>query len=72
MNYLQMSPSNGYFSSSYWLSEANTHTHKGPSDKPLFLHKAPSVQSTPHSLSLLHEENATEKYQFSASNRSIY
>ena len=30
---------------SYWQSEANT--HKGPSDKSLFLHKAPCVKSTP-------------------------
>jgi hypothetical protein len=56
--------------SSYWWSEANT--HKGPSYKSLFLHKAPSVTSTPHSLSLFHQEDTTEKYQFCDFNGSIY
>ena len=56
--------------SSYWWSEANT--HKGPSYKSLFLHKAPSVTSTPHSLSLFHQEDITEKYQFCDFNGSIY
>ena len=33
---------------SYWLNEAYT-THVGPSDRSLFLHKAPSVKSRSHS-----------------------
>jgi hypothetical protein len=44
--------------SSYWQSEAYT-THIGPSDKSLFLHKPPSVESTPHLPPLFHQEDAT-------------
>ena len=58
--------------SSYWWSEANTHTHKGPSDKSLFLHKAPSVKFAPPSPALLRQENATEKYQFRNFGGSTY
>jgi hypothetical protein len=47
-------------------------THKGPSDKSLFLHKAPSVKSTTPSPPLFHKENATEKYQFSNFSGDIY
>ena len=67
MNYLQMSPGFGYFFPH--IGEVNT--HKGPSYKSLFLHNAPSVKSTPNSLSLFHQDS-TEKYQFSNFNGSIY
>jgi len=43
-----------------------------PSDKSLFLHKAPSVKSTPASPQLFHHENNAEKYQFSSYNGGIY
>jgi hypothetical protein len=47
-------------------------THKGPSNKSLFLHTAPSVKSTTPSPPLFHQEDATEKYQFSNYNSDIY
>ena len=43
----------------------------GPSDKPLFFHKASSVKSTPHSPQLFHQEDSIEKYQFSNFGSSI-
>jgi len=46
-------------------------THR-PSEKSLFLHKAPSVKSTPHSPPLFHQEDAPEQFQFSNFNGSIY
>jgi hypothetical protein len=48
------------------------HTHKVPSDKSLFLPKAPSVKSTPTSPPLFHQEDATEKYPFSNYSCNIY
>jgi hypothetical protein len=48
------------------------HTHKGPSDKSLFFHKASAVKSTLPTPSLFHQENATVKYQFSNYNGNIY
>jgi hypothetical protein len=48
------------------------HTHKGPPDKSLFLHNTPSVRSTVPSPLLFHQEDATEKYQFSNYNGHIY
>jgi hypothetical protein len=48
------------------------HTHKGPSDKSVFLHIAPSVKSTTASCLLFHQEDTTEKYQFSNYNSDIY
>jgi hypothetical protein len=48
------------------------HTHKGPSDKSLFLHTAPSVKSTTPSPPLFNQEDGTEKYQFSNYNSYIY
>jgi hypothetical protein len=48
------------------------HTHTEPSDKSLFLHTAPSVKSTTPSPPLFHQEDATEKYQFSNYNSYIY
>ena len=48
------------------------HTHKGPSDKALFLHTAPSVISTTPSPPLFHKEDAPEKYQFSNYSSNIY
>jgi hypothetical protein len=36
------------------------HTHKGPSDKTVFLHTAPSVKSTTPSPPLFHQEDATK------------
>ena len=48
------------------------HTHIGPSDKSLFLHTAPSVKSTTPSPPLFHQEDATDKYQFSNYNSYIY
>jgi len=62
-NYLQTSPGSGsYFFSR--IGEINQmHTHKGTSEKLLFLHKNPCVKSTTPSLPLLHQGNATEKYQ---------
>jgi hypothetical protein len=48
------------------------HTHKGPSDKSVFLHTAPSVKSTAPSPPLFHQEDATEKYQFNNYNSDIY
>jgi len=72
VNYLQMSPGSGSYFFSYWQSGANTHTHEGTSDKSLFLHKAFSVKST-HPLSpLFHQEDSTEKYQFSNYIGNIY
>jgi hypothetical protein len=63
-NYLQTSPGSG----SYFfprIGETNQmHTHKGTSEKSLFLHKTPCVKSTPPSPTLFHQENVTEKYQF--------
>ena len=47
------------------------HTHKEPPTS-LFLHQTPSVKSTLLSLTLLHHDNATQKYQFSNYNGSIY
>jgi hypothetical protein len=70
-NYLQMSPSRGsYFF--LMLMKLSKYTCKSPSNKSLFLHKAPSVKSTPHSPPLFHQENATEKYQVSNYNGNIY
>jgi len=69
-NYLQMSPRKVYFSL-YWRNETYT-TLIGASDKYLFLHKASSVKSTPHSPPLFNQDNATEKNQFSNFNGSIY
>jgi hypothetical protein len=40
-------------------------THKGPSDKPLFLDIAPFIKSTTPSPLLFLHENYTENYQFS-------
>ena len=48
------------------------HTHKVPSDKSLFLHKALPAKSTPPSSPLFHQEHATEKYQFSNCNGNVY
>jgi hypothetical protein len=48
------------------------HTHKGPSDKSLFLHKGLPVKSTPLSPSLFRQENAAKKYQFSNYSGNIY
>jgi len=67
MNYLQISPGSIYFflvfvTWSIYLT----------SDKSLFLHKALSTKSTPHSPKLFHQEDATEKRQFSNSSGSIY
>jgi len=58
--------------STYWQSGANTHTHKGRSNKFLFLHKVASVKSTPHLPPLFHQEDVTEKYHFINYNDSIY
>jgi hypothetical protein len=48
------------------------HIHKGPSDKSLFLHTAPSVKSTNASPPLFHQVDDTKKYQFSNYNSYIY
>ena len=48
------------------------HTHEGPSDTSLFLHKAFSVKSTHPLPSLFHQEDSTEKYQFSNYSGNIY
>jgi len=50
-NYLQTSPGSGsYFLFFHHIGKVEqTHTHKCPSDKSLFLHKDPSVKSTPPS-----------------------
>jgi hypothetical protein len=47
-------------------------THKGTSDNSPFLHKAPYVKSIPPSPPLFHQEDATEKYQFSNYSGNIY
>ena len=45
------------------IGEVNqVHSYKGHSDKSLFLLKAPSVESTLPSLSVPHQENATEAF----------
>jgi len=49
-----------------------THTHKGPSNKSLLLHKTPFERSTAPSPLLFHKEDFTGKYQFSNSNGNIY
>jgi hypothetical protein len=46
--------------------------HEGPSNKSLFLHKAPSIKSTPPSAPLCHKEDVTEKYLFSNDSGNIY
>jgi hypothetical protein len=48
------------------------HTRNGPFNKSLFLHKAPSVKSTPPSPPLFHQENATAKNHFSNYNDTIH
>ena len=48
------------------------HTHISPSNKSLFLHKPPSVESTPHSPLLFHQQDVTEKYKFRNFSGSIY
>ena len=48
------------------------HTHEGPSDKFLFLYKAFSVKSTHLLPPLFHQEDSTEKYQFSNYSGNIY
>jgi hypothetical protein len=60
INYLQISPGSG---SCFFLIllKCSKYTHKGASDKCVFLLKAPSVHSTPPSLSILHQENTTQK-----------
>ena len=71
MIYLQMSPG----SVSYFfllLAKWSKYTHKDPSDKSVFLHKVASVKSTPPSPALFHQEDATEKYQFSNYNDNMY
>jgi len=45
---------------------------KGRSGKSLFLHIAPSTKFTPPTPPLRHEENITEKYQFSNDSGTIY
>jgi len=69
-NYLQTPPGSVFYFSSYWWSQAYN-THIRAYDKPLFLHKTPSVKPTPHSPPLFHQEDATEKYHFSNFNGSI-
>jgi hypothetical protein len=67
-----MSPGSG----SYFfprIGEINLmHTHKGSSDKSLFLHKTPCAKSTTASQPLFHQENSTEKYQFNNYSGNIY
>jgi len=48
------------------------HTLKGPFDKPVFLHKAPSIKSTSPPPPLFHQENDTQEYQFINYSGSIY
>jgi hypothetical protein len=48
------------------------HTHEGPSDKSIVLHKAHPVKSTPPSPPLFHQGNGTEKYPFSTYSGNIY
>ena len=58
-----------------WSKYTHTHTHthtERASGKRLFLHKARSVKSTPHSPPLFHHVNAAQKYQFSNYCGSIY
>jgi hypothetical protein len=68
-NYVQSSPGSG---SNFFLILVrwSKYTHKGPSDKSLFLHKAPSVNSTLPSHPLFHQD-ATGKYHFSNYNCNI-
>jgi len=69
--YLQKSPGTAYFF--IVLAKWNIyHTHAGPYNKFIFLHKHPSVTSTPHSPILFHQEDATEKYKFRDFSGSIY
>jgi hypothetical protein len=54
------------------LAKWSKYTHRVPSNKSLFLHKAPSVKSTPPSPPLFHHKDATEKYPFSNYSGNIY
>jgi len=70
-NYLQTSPSSG----SYFfliLTKLSKYTCKSPSNKSLFLHKAPFCKIHTPSPLLFHQENTTEKYQVSNYNGNIY
>ena len=70
--YLQTSPGSGSHFFPYIGEVEQIHTHKVPSDKSLFLHKAPSVKSTPPSPPLFHHEDATENHPFSNYSGNIY
>ena len=66
-----MSPGSG----SYFfliLAKLRKYTHKDPSNKSVFLHKAPSVKSTPPSPPLFNKEDGTEKCKFSNYYGNIY
>jgi len=71
--YLQTSPSSGFHSIlilAKWRK--HTHTHKGPSNKPLLFHKTPFERSTAPSTLLFHKKDFTGKYLFSNYNGNIY
>jgi hypothetical protein len=67
-NYLQTSPRRVYF----FLVLAKWNIHHTASDKYLFLHKAPSVKSTPHSPPYVIKKMLLKKNQFSNFSGSIY
>jgi hypothetical protein len=62
-----MSPGSASYFFHYNGEVKQLHTHKGFQQVSL-----PSVKSVPPSPPLLHQENATEKYQFNNYNGSIY
>jgi hypothetical protein len=69
--YLQKSPGTVHFF--IVLAKWNIyHTHVGPYNKFLFLHKPPSVKFTPHLSLLFHQEVGFEKYKFRDFSGSIY